>query len=153
MTIEKILNYIHLHFTGLHVFDVWGEKSFFYNPEGLFKRGIYFCTLKTKDGENDKASHLDRDGIFRVNFGISKATFLSIFHSLPQRPTKGSIIEGSYDFTKLDMLTPHPVYGWMAWVSVLNPTPHTWQNIMPLLEESYALCCKKYAARITKDSL
>ena len=36
----------------------------------ILKRGIYFCTIKEKDGDNDKASNLHRYAVFRVNFGI-----------------------------------------------------------------------------------
>ena len=102
-------------FKDLKVVNAWGETSFFYNPGNLKPRGKYFCTLKEKNGENDKASSLNREGVFRLNFGISKVQFLELFGDIPARPTKGGVIAGSYDFTKLDTLYPHPVYGWM-WI-------------------------------------
>lgn len=144
LTLEWILDYLRSHFSGLNEIDAWGEKSFFYNPDRMLKRGVYFCTLKEKDGNNDKASGLNRDSIFRVNFGISKQTFLGIFHALPKRPSKGNVIDGSYNFKALDILTPHPVYGWMAWVSILNPSIHSWDKIQELLAEGYQITCKKY---------
>lgn len=143
-TSEWISNYLISHFSGLNEIDAWGEKSFFYNPEGLLKRGVYFCTLKEKDGDHDKASELNRANIFRVNFGVSKQTFLNIFHTLPKRPSKGNVIEGPYDFRELDVLTPHPVYGWMAWVSILNPSIQSWDKITELRAESYQITLKKY---------
>ena len=146
-TASSISNHILSNFDGLSLLDSWGEKSFFYNPNNLLPRGIYFCTIKEKDGANDKASDLNRDGIFRVNFGISKQTFLNRFHLLPKRPSKGNIIDGSYDFKALDVLTPHPIYGWMAWVSILNPSHDSWNNLQMLLAESYKICIEKYNKR------
>lgn len=48
----------------------WGEKGIFYNPGLVLKRGAYVLTVKEKDGDNDKASNLDRTGIYRVNLGL-----------------------------------------------------------------------------------
>jgi hypothetical protein len=144
MSTDDISVYLMQTFPGLNVVDAWGEKSFFYNPEGLLKRGIYFCTIKEKDGANDKASNLTRTNFFRVNFGISKETFVGLFHTVPKRPAQGGVIIGSYDFTALDILTPHPVYGWMAWVSILNPSQDSLSSLQDLLVESYQLACKKY---------
>ena len=144
MNPTTIAEFILSNYNGINLIDTWGEKSFFYNPNNILKRGIYFCTIKEKDGANDRASHLDRDGVYRFNFGISKQTFISLFETIPKRPAKGGHIEGTYDFTKLDSLTPHPVYGWMSWVSILNPTENSWEQIHKLLDESYSLAYNKY---------
>ena len=77
---NEISSYLSSNFPGLFIIKAWGEKTFFYNPERILKRGIYFCTIKEKDGPNDKASDLNRPDIFRINFGIDKKTFLSIFY-------------------------------------------------------------------------
>lgn len=74
---QDIEKYILEQFTDVNPLDSWGEKSFFLNPGRQLKRGTYFATLKEKDGENDKASHLDRKGIFRLNMGGIK---MSIYH-------------------------------------------------------------------------
>ena len=147
MNVVYISAYLMTTFPGLVIIDAWGEKSFFYNPEGLLKRGIYFCTIKEKDGDNDKASGLGRAGVFRLNFGISKITFSNLFGALPGRPSKGGAIDGLYDFTALDVLTPHPVYGWMVWVSILNPSLASWPSIELLMAESYTLALQKYSKR------
>ncbi|HQU09500.1 MAG TPA: DUF6194 family protein [Opitutales bacterium] len=152
LTPDWVSDFLNSNFPGLSSIYTWGEKSFFYNPENLLKRGIYFCTLKEKDGANDQSSDLNRTDVFRVNFGISKPTFLNIFGIMPQRPAKGTCIEGHYDFTALDTLTPHPVYGWMAWVSILNPSAYSWNNIQGLVQESYQLSLKKYAKQLNKKA-
>lgn len=148
LTPDFILNYLLKSFHGLKIINAWGEISVFYNPDNLLKRGIYFCTLKEKDGENDRASNLNRIGIFRMNFGVSKNAFQDIFQAVPKRPTKGNFIEGKYDFQALDTLTPHPVYGWMAWVSILNPSIQSLEELKIIIEESYRICIEKYKKKL-----
>ena len=144
VTPSSISNFLLTTFEGLREIDSWGETSFFYNPDNIGPRGTYFFTIKEKNGNNDKASSLDRKGVFRLNFGISKATFLKMFSSIPKRPAKGGIIEGEYEFTDLDSLTPHPVYGWMCWVSILNPSKDSFEQIKSLIFESYHLAQIKH---------
>ncbi len=50
-------------------------KSF---HKGKLKRGIYVLTVKEKDGENDKASMLNRHGVYRISIGLKKETFMGI---------------------------------------------------------------------------
>lgn len=144
MNSKAIIEYIMNSFDGVIKVQAWGETSFFYNPNNSKPRGTYFCTIKDKDGENDKASGLFRDGIFRFNFGITKNKFLELFHTIPGRPLKGTVISGNYDFMQLDSLQPHPIYGWMCWVAILNPSNESFNNIEELLLESYALAVKRY---------
>ncbi len=128
----------------------WGETSFFYNPRQRFQRGTYFCTLKDHDGPNDRASDLDRLGVYRLNFGVPVPTFIMLFGALPARPSKGKVVEGCWDFTALDVLTPHPVYGWMGWISVLNPSQATFDRMLPLLSQAYDKARKAFEKRQRK---
>ena len=48
------------------------------------------------------------------------------------------------DFAALNELTPHPVYGWMGWVQVLNPSEARFAQLRPLLREAYALAVEKF---------
>lgn len=115
----------------------WGETAFFYNPDNRLKNGTYFATIKEKDGENDSASDLTARGLWRLNIGIQKATFIALFGSPPKRPGKGMTIEGPWDFTARDMIMPHPVYGWMSWVAVIAPSQETWQTCLPLIADAH----------------
>lgn len=151
LTPHFISEYLLKTFEGLSIVDAWGETSFFYNPDGLAPRGTYFCTIKTQDGANDKASALDRDQIFRLNFGISKGTFSNLFKHVPKRPSKGAVIEGAYDFTQIDSLCPHPVYGWMCWVAILNPSENSFNNLSILMNESYRLVLQKHQKKQKLD--
>ncbi len=124
-------------FEGLVPQNSWGERSYFYNPGGNAPRGTYFLTIKEKDGANDRASDLDRPGVWRLNFGLQKPDFVALFGYPPSRPGKGQAIEGPWDFTELDQLTPHPVYGWMGWVAILNPSAGTFEQLKPLIARAH----------------
>lgn len=137
MHIQDIEHYILENFDDIVPLESWGEKSFFLNPGGQLKRGTYFATIKEKDGDNDRASHLSRSGIFRLNIGVSKQCYLSLFQKLPQRSAKGQSILWEGDFTEIDKLLPHPIYAWMGWICVLNPSAQTFTLCQSYLEDAY----------------
>ncbi|MEO1396965.1 MAG: DUF6194 family protein [Cyanobacteria bacterium J06634_5] len=148
MTPEAIVNRICGQFIGVVPKASWGETSLFYNPGSVLPNGVYFCTLKEKDGENDKASQLDREGVFRLAIGVPKKSYVSLFGQRPPRPAKGGTVETGHDFTRVNELMPHPIYAWMGWVQVLSPTAETLENILPLLTEAYAASVKKFDQRV-----
>ena len=69
---------------------------------------------------------------------VSQALFVSA------RPAAGGVVNTGHDFAALDILTPHPVYGWMSWISVFNPTRDTFEQVKPLLAESHELAVSKF---------
>ena len=139
MTVDELIQRIKLKYTVLSENNNWGERGLFYNPKNQFPKGAYVLTFKEKDGENDCSSNLNAGNKYRLNLKISKETFIKLFQYLPKRPAAGGIIEGGYDFTELDKVMPHPVYGWMTWVCVLNPTLQTIElmETQGLFEEAY----------------
>jgi hypothetical protein len=124
-------------YDGVASVQSWGETSLFYNPGEALARGAYFCTLKNHDGQNDRASSLDRPGVYRLSFGVSPSTYTQMFGPRPPRPSKSGAIDGPWNFTALDRLTPHPVYAWMGWLSILNPSSRTFDELRPLLDEAH----------------
>lgn len=128
----------------------WGETAFFVNPGGRLPSGSYFATLKEKDGDNDRASNLDREGVFRLNFGPGRKPFEKIFGPPPARPAKGGVIEGPWDFTHADTLMPHPVYGWMSWMCMLNPSEKSFREIRPLIKEAYGRALQSATRKLEK---
>jgi hypothetical protein len=136
-TPDSIIQHLLRRFEGTCVVEAWGERSIFYNPGRKLPRGVYFATVKEKDGENDKASHLDRAGIFRFNVGTTRPLFLERFGPPPTRPGKGGVVDGPWDFTAPDILTPHPVYGWMSWIAVVNPSANTLADMDDLIEAAF----------------
>ncbi|MEY8404305.1 DUF6194 family protein [Oscillospiraceae bacterium 44-34] len=147
MEAEQILNWCLEHLEGTVLMNSWGETGVFYNPGHVLKRGIYVLTIKEKDGKNDQASQLDRPGMYRVNLGPRKQTYVNLFGSVPKRPPKGGVVELEMDFAQTDILLPHPVYAWMGWVCTLNPSKHTFEELKPLILESYEFAKEKFAKR------
>ena len=139
-------------FPGLEPKRSWGETSLFYNPAGVLPHGVYFATLKEQDGDNDTASGLDRPGVFRLSFGLPAGGYEALFGPRPARPAKGRHVATGHDFTAVDELMPHPVYGWMGWVQVLSPSRRTFAGIQPLLSAAHEAAAKKYDRQVTRRS-
>lgn len=114
MTIEQIFFHVLTTFDDVVETTNWGERALFYNPGRLLSKGVYLLTVKEKDGVNDRASHVDRPGVFRLNLGITKTSYLERFHAIPARPTEGGTVDTGHDFTRIDTIMPHPVNGWMC---------------------------------------
>ena len=126
MTEDDITQYI-IDMLGGGRFVVADDNSFFFcDATDRFP----FATLVTKDNELDNASKLDRAGVFRLDIGVGKETFRSLFDQPEQ--------EGA-DFTAIDRLMPHPVHGKMHWVSVINPSRQTFETVKPLLAQARRL--------------
>jgi hypothetical protein len=116
-----------------------GDTFFIHDPDRNLEgaRRFPFATIVTKDyGDFDDRSNLNREGVFRMNIGVSKDTYQSLFPN-----------DGEHDFTALDTLLPHPVYGVNHWVSVLNPSEATFARIRPLLDEAYEIAVRRNRAR------
>ena len=78
---------------------------------------------------------------------MSRQTFLRLFGSQPSPPPVGGVINTGHDFAALDQLMPHPTYGNMFWLCVLNPSAGTWEAIKPLIAEAQELAAARLARR------
>ena len=96
---------------------------------------------------NDKASSLDRTGVYRVNLGLRKSIFQKMYGKIPARSAAGGVVDMDCDFTALDIVIPNPVYAWMGWVSVLNPSEQTFEQLKPLIQEAYEFSIEKVKKR------
>ena len=117
----------------------WGDTFFMYDPNRDLSesRRFPFATILTEDyGDFDNASKLDRPLVFRLNIGVSKETFAKLFRA-----------DEEQDFTALDRLMPHPVYGRNHFVRVLNTRDSTFEEIKPLLREAYEIALRRAAPR------
>lgn len=151
MTPEEIAAHMLRDFSGTEAHESWGETSLFVHPGGRFARGAYFLTLKAKDGENDRASALDRPGVFRLSFGLPRAAFLPLFGRPPARPGQGGVIEGAWDFKQTGLLLPHPVYGWASWVCILNPDTAMIGELMPLIRLAHGKALRTFERRARSE--
>jgi len=130
MTEDDITQHIIDSLGGGH-FEVADDNTFFFHgPDNRFP----FATIVTKDSAFDNASKLDRPGVFRLNVGVGKETFRTLF---------GEQETADVDFTALDTLMPHPVYAKMYWVSVINPGDETFETVKPLIAEARGLAAAR----------
>ena len=157
MNEAEISRYITETFEGVDVVADSGTSFFFYNPDPNVPpdHRFPFVTLVTSD-LYDQFSNLNRPSVFRLNIGISKQTFRSLAGS-PSLPSgrDGAAIRGekesSYDFTALDQIMPHPVYGRMFWVCVLTPSEETFETkVRQCLSEAYDLAVSKHKRRAVR---
>jgi len=87
-----------------------------------------FATIVTTD-EHDMGtpSNLSRPGVFRLNVGVSKATFERLVGE-----------QAEPDYAALDTVVPHPVYAKQRWIAILNPSRRTFDEVVkPLLAEAH----------------
>ena len=147
ISIEEVIAYSLETFPSLVEDWNWGERSLFYNPDHRLPKGTYFLTFKERDGANDWASRI-RPGDYRLNVGISEATFTDRFVAVPARPAAGGVVQTGHDFTGRDRILPHPVYGWMCWIAIVNPTHETFEDLKPLLSGAYERAVERYRRRM-----
>ncbi|HEU5367868.1 MAG TPA: DUF6194 family protein [Ktedonobacterales bacterium] len=155
---EDIETYITETFEGVDTVVASDASFFFYNPASSAPpdHRFPFVTLVTSDAY-DQFSDLNRPSVFRLNIGLSKPTFRALFGAGQPSSQRDSVAEdeetpGDYDFTALDQVMPHPVYGRMYWVCVLNPGEETFATrVRPLLAEAYELAVSRYQRREELD--
>lgn len=150
----EMSRYIPETFEGVDVVVNADNFFFFYNPDPNIPPDHMFpwATLMVND-VNDPFSDLDRPSIYRLNIGVSKATFQAMFGTEKRSTSmkqagQGEPVFSGYDYKALDQVMPHPVYGQMYWVCVLNPSGTTLETVVrPLLDEAYAMAREKYSKR------
>ena len=151
MNEAEISRYITETCEGVDVVADSGTSFFFYNPDRNVPpdHRFPFVTFVTND-LYDQFSNLNRPSVFRLNIGIGKQTFRSLFDE-PSLPSDRDSAEiggenaSGYDFTALDQVMPHPVYGRMFWVCVLNPSDKTFETkVRQLLAEANDLAVSKH---------
>jgi len=129
------------------------DTFFFYGPAGNLEatHKLPFATIVTKDYPGfDEASELNRPGVFRLNVGVTRRTYRSLFGSYPGHLESGERDSGAadYNFAALDQLLPHPVYGSQFWVSILNPSESTFRDsVQALLAEAYQMAVDRWSKR------
>lgn len=139
MTPATIQRHITQTLKDSRVIEAAGDTFFFYGTDNNFP----FATIVTKDNDFDHLSNLNRPDVYRLNIGIDKETFQELFKLKISRGDADNPEALGYDFTALDQLMPHPLYGRMYWVSVLNPTEATFQQLIPLLATAYEQAVKR----------
>jgi hypothetical protein len=163
---DSLAQYIKDTYYQVQFEEVDGNTTFFYGDD----HKMPFATLLTKD-THDTVSALNRPGIYRLDIGARKASFQRYFdkdlliealapseeelndeQELSDTPATDANSEAlsnaNYDYTALDTLMPHPLYGKRHWVCVLNPGEETFEMARILLDEAYLLAVYRYNNRV-----
>ncbi|PYE50467.1 DUF6194 family protein [Deinococcus yavapaiensis] len=132
----------------VHHLEHEGQHYFFFDPGAGFEvdKRLPFATIVTSDAI-DEASNLDRMGVYRLNVGVSRATYEQLFGPPPPATRDMPVLNTGYDYKALDQLMPHPIYAPLGWVCVLNPSATTFQTVRPLLHEAWSMAERRFQAR------
>ncbi len=130
---STVVDYITRTFPDVETTEAYGYTFFFYRSE----RKLPFATLISSDTEYDRISDLDRPGVFRLNIGVSRQTFQSLFGT-------AKVDASRYDYTALDVLMPHPDYAQQHFVCVLSPGEMTSESVRSFLAEAYDIAVRRY---------
>ncbi len=93
----------------------WGDHFFYYSPDGTVPQNRQpYATIVTKDYPGDAESRLDAADRWRLNIHVGSALFTELIGEAPRS-------FGARDFSEADVVLPHPVYGSLGWIAVVNP--------------------------------
>lgn len=132
MTLHEIKDYI-TQLPNVTTTDNFGYLFFCYATDQVRP----FISLIEEDNEYDRLSNLTREGTFRLNIGVSRETFKSLF------PEK----KEDWDYTELNTVMPHPEYSSHHFVCVLNPTGDTLTQTLQFINEAHALAKKRFESK------
>lgn len=133
MTLDQVTTAITQTFKDSYFITANDDYFFYYGEDKRFP----FATIVTHDDEYDNASKLDREGFFRLNIGTDCESFDRMFGTVKHDKGIGGYLNSGIDFTREDTIFPHPVYGNMHWISVVNPSKATLESLRPHLKIAY----------------
>lgn len=114
----------------------WGDVFFYVAPDGIVPSGQPFATIVTKDYPGEPSSGLNGGAAYRVNIAAGD-----------HRRHSGASPSSAPDPSTRDLLMPHPVYGDLGWLAVVNPGERTGERVMALLEAAHAAAWTRWQRR------
>ena len=130
MSLQAIEQYIAEQLSNVTTLDHFGYRFFFYETDQV----LPFTTIAASDNEYDKISNLDRDGVFRVNIGVSKDTYNKLFAD----------VKAGWDYTELNRFMPHPDYAAQYFICVLNPEGEQLVETIKFIEEAHLVAKNRF---------
>lgn len=137
---DELLAQLRRRYPCLVLATTWGTRALRYHPGDALGHGVDFVTIEERDRALDAPAPLDAMGAYRVSFAVAPARFEALFGAPP-------VWGAAADATRVDTIVPHPLYAWMSWAAVVNPSPATVERLWPLLDEGYALARAAHARR------
>jgi len=149
---EAVVEYIKTAFADIEVLEADGNFFFYYSPEHVVPEKTFPFTTLVANDLYDQVSDLDRAGVYRLNVGVSKDTYLGLFGVQPEAPGEAGVVQTGDDFKALDQVMPHPIYGHLFWLCVLRPGQQTFETIKPLLAEAYQRAVSQYERKAARGA-
>ena len=129
MDATALAKHILTEFADVETTESLGYAFFFYKSERMHA----FATIAASaEAYDHQVSKLDRPGVYRLNMGISRKTFETMFGV-------GKADVSKCDYTTLNVIMPHPDYAAQRFVCVLSPTGEVLESVKALLSEAYDL--------------
>lgn len=112
----------------------WGDTFFYVRDNSGEPKKMPFTTIVTKDYTGfDSESNLNRGGLYRLNIEIGKEKFEDLFGF---KTNEFEDNRSRFNFSSLNQLFPHPLYGSNGWVSIVNPDADSAAKVNNLLDFS-----------------
>ncbi|GAC70888.1 DUF6194 family protein [Gordonia soli] len=119
----------------------WGDHFFYYAPDGQIPAGQPYATVVTKDYPDEPSSGLDRPDRWRVNIHVGGARSAELLGGEP------GDLAATTDFTRSDVVHPHPVYHRQGWIAVVCPGPATSDTVVALLRDAHRAAERRASKR------
>ncbi|QIG41206.1 hypothetical protein G5T42_09345 [Microbacterium sp. 4R-513] len=109
----------------------WGDHFFYYAPDGEVPENTQpYATIVTKDYPDDSGSRLG-GGRWRLNVHVGRQRFVDLLGTDPRDASAD-------DYSAADVVLPHPVYGPLGWISIVDPADRTMPLALELLAAAHA---------------
>src|SRR5262245_48915398 len=115
--------------------EAYGYLFFFVGDD----HRLPFVTIANSDHDFDKVSNLNRDGVFRINIGISKETFKNLLGEPSSEPI---------DYSILDTFLPHPEYSKQNFICILNPSNENVDKTKNLIVEAHSIAAARLQRKV-----
>ena len=106
--------------------EAYGYLFFFVGDD----HRLPFVTIANSDSDYDSVSNLNRDGVFRINIGVSRKTFNNLIGEAHAEPI---------DYSVLNTFLPHPEYAKQNFVCILNPSGKNVETTKQLIMEAHSI--------------
>jgi hypothetical protein len=123
--------------TGVQREENYGYTFFFAGDD----HRLPFVTIANSDNEFDDVSDLDREGVFRLNIGVSRETFKTLV---------GHLDAEDIDYAALNVFLPHPDYARQHFICILNPEGENVEETRRLILEAHSIAAARLQRRVKK---
>jgi Family of unknown function (DUF6194) len=129
----------------------WGDSFISYRPSAPLPgddREFPFATVVTQNYPGfDTASQLDREGVFRLNFGVGRREYERL---LGHTPAEYEQHQDEYDPAAIGVLVPHPTYAVQGWVSLVCGGDIPAEPATSLLTFAYERAAERHRRRLDR---